>query len=392
MPAPSRLAGFVVLALALTHAANAQQPRKAEVGPPPRVLTPAALTTAGLKGLELRAIGSCITPGRVGDIAIDPKNRNVWYVAMSSGGVWKTTNRGISWSAIFDNYGSYSIGCVAIDPKNSDVVWVGTGENQSQRSVGFGDGLYKSKDGGKTFANVGLKNSEHIAKVLIDPRDTDVVYVAAQGPLWKEGGDRGLYKTTDGGKTWKAVLEVSANTGVTDVCFDAKNPDVLYAASYQRRRNVGVLVGGGPEAAVYKSTDAGKTWEKLTDGLPEVDMGRIALAASRQKADVVYAHVQTAAGKERGAFFRSEDGGKTWAKRGVAQVQDGQYYGEIYADPHKFDRVWVMDMVVQVTDDGGKTFRRQQWATHVDHHAIAFDADDPNWILSGNDGGLYESY
>jgi photosystem II stability/assembly factor-like uncharacterized protein len=389
MPTPSRVAGFVALALALAQTSTARQPERA---PKPREIAPAPFTAASLKGFELRAIGPCITPGRIGDIAIDPKNRNVWYVAMSSGGVWKTVNRGISWTPIFDNYISYSIGCLAIDPKNSDVVWVGTGENQSQRSVGFGDGLYKSTDGGKKFSHVGLKNSEHIAKILIDPRNSDVVYVAAQGPLWKEGGDRGLYKTTDGGKTWKAVLEISENTGVTDVCFDSKNPDILYAASYQRRRHVGVLIGGGPEAAIYKSTDAGKKWEKLTNGLPEVNLGRIALATSPQKEDVVYAHIQTAGGKERGAFFRTEDGGKTWAKRGVAQIQDGQYYGEIYADPHKFDRVWVMDMIVQVTDDGGKTFRRQQWATHVDHHAIAFDPTDENHIISGNDGGLYESY
>jgi photosystem II stability/assembly factor-like uncharacterized protein len=391
MPRSSWRAGaFALLAFAVAQAALAQE--RPEVGPPPRVLVAAPVTTAGLKSLALRPLGPCITPGRIGDIAIDPKNRSVWYVAMASGGVWKTTNRGVTWKSIFDDHGSYSIGCVAVDPKNPEVVWLGSGENQSQRSVGFGDGVYKSTDGGNTWANVGLKQSEHVAKILIDPRDTSVVYVAAQGPLWKEGGDRGLYKTTDGGKTWKAVLTVSENTGVTDVCFDSGDADTLYAASYQRRRNVGVLIGGGPESAIHKTTDGGKTWEKLTKGLPEGDMGRIALAASPQKADVVYAHVQTAAGKDRGAFFRSDDGGKSWAKRGTATVQDGQYYGEIFADPHKFDRVWVMDITVQMTDDGGKTFRRQSWATHVDHHAIAFDPTDPNYILSGNDGGLYESY
>jgi photosystem II stability/assembly factor-like uncharacterized protein len=381
---------FASLALALAHTSAAQE--RPEVGPPPRLLVAAPLTTASLKPLELRPLGPCITPGRVGDIAIDPKNRSVWYVAMASGGLWKTTNRGTTWTPIFDEYGSYSIGCVTIDPKNPDVVWLGTGENQSQRSVGFGDGVYKSTDGGRKWVNVGLKQSEHIGKILIDARDSDTVYVAAQGPLWKEGGDRGLYKTTDGGKTWKAVLTVSENTGVTDVCFDSRDPDVLFAASYQRRRNVGVLIGGGPESGVYKSLDGGKTWEKLTKGLPEGDMGRIALAASPQRADVVYVHVQTAAGKERGGFFRSEDGGKTWAKRGTAAVQDGQYYGEIFADPHAFDRVWIMDITVQMTEDGGKTFRRQNWATHVDHHALAFDPTDANHLLSGNDGGLYETY
>ena len=257
---------------------------------------------------------------------------------MASGGLWKTTNRGVTWKPVFDQYGSYSIGCVSIDSKNPDHVWLGTGENQSQRSVGFGDGVYKSSNGGESWTHVGLKHSEHIARIVIDPRYSDVVYVASQGPLWKEGGDRGLFKTTNGGKTWKSILAIGEHTGVTDLCFDPRDPDVLYAATYQRRRNVGVLIGGGPESGIYKSTDAGKSWEKLTTGLPEKDMGRIALAISPQKPDVLYAHVQTATGKDRGAFFRSEDAGKTWARRSATTVQDGQYYGEIFADPHAFDR------------------------------------------------------
>ena len=390
----SRRAGVLILLIAIAQVSFAQKPRQgvADTAPPPRVIVPPEVTTASLKDLRLRELGPCITPGRIADIAIDPRNRSVWYVAMASGGVWKTTNRGISWTPIFENQGSYSIGCVTVDPKNSDIVWIGTGENQSQRSVGFGDGIYRSIDGGKTWKHTGLKSSEHIAKIVVDPRYSDVVYVASQGPLWKEGGDRGLFKTTDGGKTWKLILEISENTGVTDLCFDPRDPDVLYAASYQRRRNVGVLIGGGPESGIYKSVDAGKEWKKMTKGLPEIDMGRIALAISPQKPDVLYAHVQTAAGKERGGFYRSEDAGKTWSKRGSTTVQDGQYYGEIYPDPHKFDRVWIMDMMVQVTDDGGKTFARQRWSTHVDHHAIAFDPNDADHLLSGNDGGLYETY
>lgn len=386
----SRRLALVALAFGLAHTAAGQD--RPAVAPAPRAITPPPLTTSGLKPLELRPIGPCITPGRIGDVAVDPRNRSVWYVALSSGGLWKTTNRGTTWKSIFDNHGSYSLGCVTVDPNKSDIVWLGTGENQSQRSVGYGDGVYKSTDGGATWAHTGLKTSEHIAKILVDPRDSDTVYVASQGPLWGPGGDRGLFKTTDGGKTWKPVLEIGENTGVTDACFDPRDPDVIYAASYQRRRNVGVLIGGGPEAAVYKTTDAGRTWNKLTDGLPKEDMGRIALAVSPQKPDVVYAHVQTAAGKDRGGFFRSEDGGKTWAKRGTATVQDGQYYGEIFPDPHAFDRLYVMDMVPQLTEDGGKTFRRQNWATHVDHHALVFDPADPQHLLSGNDGGLYETY
>jgi photosystem II stability/assembly factor-like uncharacterized protein len=388
----TRCGGFAALAASLLAlAAPARQAAdRPEVAPPPRPV-PTALTTEVLRGLPLRGIGPCITPGRVGDIAVNPKNPSVWYVAIASGGLWKTTNRGITWQPIFDDYGSYSVGCVTIDPKNPDTVWVGTGENQSQRSVGFGDGVYKSTNGGKTWSNVGLRNSEHIAKILIDPRYSDVVYVAAQGPLWAPGGDRGLYKTTDGGKTWKPVLTVSENTGVTDVCLDPRDPDVLYASTYQRRRHVGFLLSGGPEAGVYKSTDAGKTWERLSGGLPEGPSGRIALAVSPQKPDVVYAAYQVS-GRE-GAFYRSEDGGKTWAKRSAPQVQDAQYYGELVPCPHKFDRVYMMDMTVQMTEDGGKTFRPQAWrGVHVDHHALWIDPDDPEHMLSGNDGGLYETF
>jgi photosystem II stability/assembly factor-like uncharacterized protein len=361
--------------------------------PPAATAKPAELTTEAIKRLSLRSIGPCFTPGRVGDVVVDPKNRSIWYVGLASGGVWKTTNRGTTWKPLFDEQGSYSIGCLAIDPKNSEVIWVGTGENQSQRSVSFGDGIYRSADGGSTWQNMGLMKSEHIAKILIDPRYSDVLYVAAQGPLWAAGGDRGLFKTTDNGKSWKPVLSVSENTGVTDVCFDPRDPDVLYAATYQRRRHVGVLIGGGPEAGIHKSADGGKTWTKLTDGLPTENMGRIALAVSPQKPDVIYAHVQTTqTQKDRGGFYRSEDAGKKWVKTGATQIQDGQYYGEIYADPHQFDRVYIMDMMVQVTDDGGKIFRRLNWNVHPDHHALVIDPTDANHLISGNDGGLYESH
>lgn len=348
-------------------------------------------TAQDLEALALRPVGPALQPGRIGDIVIHPRQPNIWYVAVASGGIWKTTNRGITWTPIFDQQGSYSIGCLAVDPHNPQIIWVGTGENQSQRSVGFGDGVYKSTDGGKTWQHMGLKHSEHIARILIDPRDSQTVYVASQGPLWASGGDRGLFRSRDGGKTWSAVLTISPETGITDVVMDPSNPDVLYAASYQRRRHVGVLVGGGPESAIFKSTDGGQTWRRLTKGLPQGDLGRIALAVSPQRSNVVYAHIQTAA-KERGAFYRSENGGETWERRGATPVQTGEYYGEIFTDPHRFDRLYIMDTVVQMTDDGGKTFTRLRWPVHVDHHALAFDPVDPNHWLSGNDGGLYETY
>jgi len=348
------------------------------------------LTSESVSELRLRSLGPTFKPGRVADIAVDPRNRSLWYLANASGGLWKTTNRGNDWEPIFDEGGSYSLGCVTIDTRNSDVIWLGTGENSSNRSVGYGDGVYKSSDGGQSWKRMGLSDSQHIGRILVDPRDSDVVFVAAEGPLWSSGGDRGLFKTTNGGRTWKAVLKISPNTGVTDIAFDPRDPDVVYAASYQRRRHVGLLIGGGPESAIYKTTDGGRTWKKLSNGLPTVDIGRIALAVSPQNPDIVYALVY-AAGDESG-FFRSADRGETWIRQSGYKVIDPQYYGEIYPDPHKFDRVYAMDMITNVTEDGGKNFQRVRWRMHVDHHAMAFDSTDAGHLLVGNDGGLYESY
>ncbi|MCF7955685.1 MAG: glycosyl hydrolase [Phycisphaerae bacterium] len=340
--------------------------------------------------LGLRSLGPAFKPGRVADIAVDPQNSSIWYLANASSGLWKTTNRGIDWEPIFDKGGSYSLGCVTIDPQNSDVIWLGTGENSSNRSVGFGDGVYKSTDGGDSWTHMGLSDSQHIGRILVDRRNSDVVFVAAEGPLWSAGGDRGLFKTTDGGKTWKSVLKISDDTGVTDIAFDPRNPDVVYAASYQRRRHVGLLIGGGPESAIYKSANGGQSWKKLSNGLPSVDIGRISLAVSPQKPDIVYALIY-AAGDESG-FFRSADRGETWTRQSNYKVIDPQYYGEIYADPHKFDRIYTMDMRIHVTEDGGKNFKPLKWQMHVDNHAMAFDLNDSNHLLVGNDGGLYESY
>jgi len=269
------------------------------------------MTASTFAGLEFRNIGPAVVGGRIVDVAVDPRTPTTWYVAAASGGVWKTANAGITWAPIFEGQGSYSIGCLTIDPKNPLVVWVGTGENNSQRSVSYGDGVYKSTDGGKSWENVGLKRSEHIGKIVIDPRDSNTVWVAAQGPLWAPGGDRGLYKTTDGGKTWKAVLTISENTGVTDVVLDPRNPDIVYAAAYQRRRHVWTLIDGGPEGGIHKSTDGGLTWKRLSNGLPHnVDIGRIGLAVAPSQPDTVYAIVEAA--DKAGGFFRSTDGGGNW--------------------------------------------------------------------------------
>lgn len=376
---PSVLAASL---LALAAAASfAQQPAPVPTG---------ALSAQLLQSITLRNIGPALTPGRVSDIAVDPKNDSTWYISIASGGVWKTTNRGITFSPIFDNYGSYSTGCIVIDPNNSNILWLGTGENQASRSMSFGDGLYKSTDAGETWTRAGLPNSEHIAKIFVDPRNSDTVLVAAQGPLWAPGGDRGIYKTTDGGKTWKPVLQVSENTGATELVPDPRNPDVLYAATWQRRRNVGVMVGSGPEAAIYKSTNNGDTWTKLTNGLPSGDVGRIALAVSPQRPEVVYALI--IAGQGQTGCYKSENAGESWTRQSNQGMVDPQYYGEIYCDPHEFDLLYSMDMNPQVSRDGGKTWQATFAGIHVDHHALWLDPKDPNHLLSGNDGGLYESY
>ncbi len=342
-------------------------------------------------GLALRGIGPAFMSGRIGDIAVDPTNRSIWYVAVASGGVWKTVNAGTTWTPIFDGEGSYSIGCVAVDPRRPLVVWVGTGENNSQRSVGFGDGVYKSLDGGRSWTNVGLKESEHIGKIVIDPRDTDIVYVAAQGPLWGPGGDRGLYRTTDGGATWNRVLAIDADTGVSDLVHDPRDPDVLYASSYQRRRHVWTLIDGGPGCAIHKSTDGGASWRKITKGLPSEELGRIGLAISPQRPDVVYAIVESVG--DAGGFYRSADGGENWQRMSGYVSGSPQYYQEIYADPHQFDRIYSMDVWLMVSDDGGRNFRRVgERFKHVDNHALVFSPDDPDYLLAGCDGGVYESF
>jgi photosystem II stability/assembly factor-like uncharacterized protein len=323
-------------------------------------------------------------------MAVDPKNPHVWYVAMAAGGLWKTTNSGLTFTPIFDNYGVYSMCCVLVDPKNSNVIWLATGENTNLRSASSGEGVFKSTDAGATWKRVGLEKTEKIGRMAIDPRNSDVVWVAAQGPLWSSGGERGLYKTTDGGQSWKAVLQISENTGITDVVLDPRNPDVVYAAAYQRRRNTGLLIGGGPEGAIYKSTDSGTTFKKLSTGLPSVDLGRIALALSPQNPDVVYASI-TAHGTESG-FFRSADQGETWTKMSNWNTGDPQYYGEIFPDPHHFDRVCALAVTNVCTSDGGKTFTPVNWSIHVDNHHIGFDPTDSLHLWSGNDGGLYESF
>ena len=348
------------------------------------------LSTPTFNGLRFRSIGPAFTSGRVIGFAVDPKNPAKYFVAVASGGVWKTINAGNTWTPVFDNEGSYSIGAIVLDPKNPLVVWVGTGENNSQRSVSYGNGVYKSEDGGRTWKNVGLKTSEHIGRIAIDPKDSNIVYVASQGPLWGPGGERGLFKTTDGGKTWKNILNISENTGVTDVVIDANDPNTIYCASYQRRRHMWTLINGGPESAIYKSTDAGVTWNKLRAGLPTVELGRIGLAISPVDSNVIYATVEAA--DRKGGIFRSSDRGGSWERRNEFD-STAMYYARVVADPKDVDRIYIMNVFLMVSDDGGRTLRRLgEKSKHVDNHEIWIDPDNTDHYLVGCDGGVYESF
>lgn len=352
------------------------------------------------KGLELRGIGPALMSGRIADIAIDQSDSSTWYVGVGSGGVWKTVNGGTTWTPVFDDEDTYSIGCITIDPNDRNTIWVGTGENVSGRHVAYGAGVYRSRDAGKTWDNMGLTESEHIGMIRIDPRDSNVIFVAAQGPLWSGGGERGLYKSTDGGESWSKILGDGLGntgiddeyTGVSEVHFDPRNPDVLYAVSWQRFRNVAVLLDGGPGSGIHKSVDGGATWRELTEGLPEENKGKIGLAISPQKPDVVYATIELA--NRTGGFFRSEDGGESWEKRNeyLSGGTGPHYYQEIFASPYRFDRVYQMDVHLHVTENGGKDFiQTSSDKKHVDHHAMAFHPTDEDYLLVGNDGGVYES-
>ncbi|MGM0407693.1 MAG: WD40/YVTN/BNR-like repeat-containing protein, partial [Bacteroidota bacterium] len=343
-----------------------------------------------LSGLKFRGIGPAYASGRISDFAVNPDNHSEFFVAVSSGNIWKTENNGITFSPVFDSYDSYSIGCLAMDPQNTNVIWAGTGENNHQRALGYGDGVYKSVDGGKSWTNMGLKESRHIGMIAINPCNTDIVYVAAEGSAWGPGGDRGLYKTTDGGKTWNKVLEISEHTGINNVLLDPRNPDVIYATSEQRRRHVHTKIGGGPESGVHKSTDGGKTWKKIEKGLPGVHKGGMGIAISPVNPDYLYLIVEAA--EDKGGFYRTTDRGETW-QRMSDHSSSGQYYNEIFCDPVDVNKVYSVETVSHVTEDGGKTWSRLSLnERHVDDHALWIDPTDTKHWMIGGDGGVYITY
>ena len=344
-------------------------------------------------GLKFRSIGPALMSGRISDIVIHPENENVWYVTAGSGGVWKTENSGTTWKSIFDGQNSYSIGCISLDPQNPNIIWVGTGENVGGRHVAYGDGIYKSEDGGNSWKNMGLKKSEHLSKIIVHPNNSDIIWVASQGPLWSKGGERGVYKSKDGGKSWQQTLGDSEWVGATDLLIDPRNSDLLYAATWQRHRTVAGYLGGGPGTAIYKSNDGGDSWIKLKKGLPKSNMGKIGLVLSPQKPDVIYAAIEL--DRRTGGVYKSENQGASWKKMSdaVAGGTGPHYYQELYASPHNFDEIYLADNYMQVSFDGGKTFvRMNETEKHVDNHAVAFKSSDKNYILVGCDGGLYESF
>ncbi|HSM68777.1 MAG TPA: hypothetical protein VK830_03610, partial [Xanthomonadales bacterium] len=344
-----------------------------------------------LSAMPMRSIGPALTSGRVADFAFVPGQPHRFYVALASGNLWKTDNNGITWTPVFENEGSFAIGVVKLHPANPDVVWVGTGENNAQRSVGYGDGVYKSVDGGKSWKHMGLNDSGHISMIRFDPRDSDTVYVAAQGPLWNGGGDRGLYRSSNGGETWDRILHIDDDTGVNEFVIDPADPDVIVASTYQRRRHIWTLINGGPGAGIHKTTDGGATWRKLDEGLPEGDLGRIGLAAAPSAPGMIYAIIE--ADEEGRGVYRSTDFGESWEKRSDHVAGSPQYYHEIFVDPHNSERVYSVETFSHKSEDGGQTWERISIQNrHVDDHALWIDPDNTAHLYIGGDGGVYETF
>lgn len=368
------------------HAAAKADAAKAATPPTP------ALEKVSLDGLSFRSIGPAVTGGRVIGLAVNPKDHSEYYVASGDGSLWKTTNAGVTFAPVFDEQSAFPIGAVTLDPSNANVVWAGTGENNAQSYVVPGDGVYRSEDGGKSWTNMGLKESQQIGAILVHPQHPNTVWVAAYGPHRTSGGERGVFKTTDGGKTWVNVLHPSDYTGCWELHMDPRNPDVLYTVAHQRQRYLTTTISGGDESAIYKSVDGGTTWKRLEGGLPQKQVGRIGMAVSPVDPDRLFAVVDAKEKKDKGTYA-SSDAGASWTRVSDYVTTYPFYCQKLVCDPANVDRVYALDMFNQVSIDGGKTWSRLgEDLKHVDNHALWIDPENPRHMLSGNDGGLYESF
>ncbi len=358
---------------------------------------------SAIQSLRFREIGPATMGGRVNDIEVPIQDTKVIYVAMAAGGILKSANGGTTWATLFDKEAVSTIGDVAVAPSNPSIVWAGSGESNNRQSSSWGNGVYKSMDAGKTWKNMGLEKTLAIARVVIHPTNPDIVWVAATGNLWGASPDRGVYKTTDGGKTWAHVLKVNDDTGATELVIDHESPSVLYAGMYQRRRTVFGFNGSGAHSALYKSVDGGETWKMVTTGMPYnaenaptprpdnlLETGRISIAVYRRNTDIVYVTVEHA----NGGVYRSTDKGETWTKMAeIAAVPRPMYFSKLQVDPNNDQRLWLAGVAMQYSEDGGRTWTGNfSRAPHADTHGIWINPNDSNHVIQGNDGGINISF
>lgn len=348
--------------------------------------------------IKLRNIGPAAMSGRIVDLAVQENDPYTIYVATATGGVWKTSNNGVTFKPVFENEGTHSVGDIALHQSYPHILWVGTGERANRQSSSWGDGIYLSKNAGKTWQHMGLKESHHIGRIALHPTDTNTVFVAAMGHLWGPNKERGLYKSVDGGENWEKVLYIDENTGVVDVAIDPTNPDIIYAAAYQRRRKPFGFHGGGPGSGLYKSIDGGRTWKELVEGLPEGDKGRIGISIYRKDPSIVYVCVEqgyqynasTAYNRRKAGVYRSEDKGKTWTFMSDWNPRP-MYASQILVDPSDDQRVYMMNSF-SYSDDAGKTFSRARQSLHGDDRILWVNPSDSRHVIKGDDGGLGISY
>ena len=353
-----------------------------------------SITTNQLDQLTFRNIGPSVAGGRIHDIEVLPNDPATVFIASASGGIWKSSNKGTTWKPVFDDQAVSTFGDMAISLSNPDVIYAGSGEQQNRQSTSWGNGVYKSEDQGETWRSIGLEKTYHIARVIIHPQNPNIVFVAALGNLWNSSKERGVYQTTNGGKNWKKVLYIDDMTGVVDMAMDKNNPNILYAATYQRMRKAWGFNGGGPGSGIYKTTDGGKTWNELTGGLPPGDKGRIGLAASKTRPNIIYATIEHA---DSSGFYRSGNGGRTWKRVNKLNPRP-MYYSHIFVDPNNDDIVYMLATEFYRTKDAGKTFYQMPTrptydvGVHSDHHTLWINPNNSNHFFLAGDAGLHESW